>query len=90
MYTRQAADAVGATPMDRPEWVAVHPHSKEVFVTLTNNSNRGSDRAFPDGPKHPDVFGPNPRNKTPMVRLYDGLKAVVMPLPKPLSGMSLF
>lgn len=66
VYTRQAADAVGATPMDRPEWVAVHPHSKEVFVTLTNNSNRGSDKErFPDGPKHPGVFGPNPRNKNP-------------------------
>lgn len=64
IHTRQAADAVGATPMDRPEWVAVHPHSKEVFVTLTNNSNRGSGKErFPGGPKHPDVYGPNPRNE---------------------------
>lgn len=64
VHTRQAADAVGATPMDRPEWVAVHPHSKEVFVTLTNNSNRGSDKArYPGGPKHPGIYGPNPRNK---------------------------
>lgn len=39
--TRQAADAVGATKMDRPEWIAVHPHTGEVFVTLTNNSLRG-------------------------------------------------
>jgi hypothetical protein len=39
--TRQAADAVGATKMDRPEWIAVHPQSGEVFVTLTNNSQRG-------------------------------------------------
>lgn len=62
--TRQAADAVGATPMDRPEWVAVHPHTKEVFVTLTNNSHRGSDKArYPGGPQHPGTFGPNPRNK---------------------------
>lgn len=64
VHTRQAADAVGATPMDRPEWVAVHPHSKEVFVTLTNNSNRGSGKErFPGGPKHPDAYGPNPRTE---------------------------
>ena len=37
---RLAADAVGATKMDRPEWVTVHPTSGEVYVTLTNNSGR--------------------------------------------------
>ena len=37
--TRQAADAVGATKLDRPEWVAVHPHTRDVFVTLTNGTN---------------------------------------------------
>ncbi len=36
--TRMAADAVGATRLHRPEWVAVHPHTDEVFVTLTNGS----------------------------------------------------
>lgn len=37
---RLAADAVGATKMDRPEWCAVHPTTGEVYYTLTNNSNR--------------------------------------------------
>lgn len=38
---RAAADILGATPMDRPEWVAVDPHSRELYVTLTNNIERG-------------------------------------------------
>lgn len=60
--TRQAADAVGATPMDRPEWVAVHPATREAYVTLTNNKSRGSDKArFPGGPAHPGTDGANPR-----------------------------
>lgn len=37
---RLAADAVGATKMDRPEWCATHPTSGEIYFTLTNNSNR--------------------------------------------------
>ena len=39
---RGAADVVGATPMDRPEWVAVHPQSTDGYVALTNNNERGS------------------------------------------------
>ncbi len=40
IHARLAADAVGATKMDRPEWVTVHPTSGEVYVTLTNNAGR--------------------------------------------------
>lgn len=36
--TRLAADAVGATPMDRPEWTATNTANGEIYLTLTNNS----------------------------------------------------
>lgn len=38
-YARVAADLLGATPMDRPEWTAVAPNG-DVYCTLTNNSRR--------------------------------------------------
>ena len=40
--TRGAADFVGATPMDRPEWTAVHPTNGDVYLTLTNNTSRNA------------------------------------------------
>jgi uncharacterized protein len=58
--TRSAADRAGATKMDRPEWIAVHPASGEVYCTLTNNSQRGeADRAAVDAanPRAANVFG---------------------------------
>jgi len=41
VHTRQAASAVGATTMDRPEWVSANPQFPEVYCCLTNNKNRG-------------------------------------------------
>lgn len=52
--TRQASDLLGATKMDRPEWIAIDPHSGEVYCTLTNNARRGQ-------PGHPGVDAAHPR-----------------------------
>ena len=41
VFTRLAASKVGATTMDRPEWIAVHPNASEAYCCLTNNSRRG-------------------------------------------------
>ena len=58
---RLAADAVGATKMDRPEWCAVHPVTGEVYYTLTNNSNR---KIEPSGSSQMAVDAANPRSYT--------------------------
>jgi secreted PhoX family phosphatase len=77
IMTRIAADAVGATMMDRPEWTAVRPRVNgytklEVYCTLTNNNRRGDNRvsvnkpdgtAFAGGSRPPvDVANPRPDN----------------------------
>ena len=38
---RQASDALGATKMDRPEWLAIDQATRWVYCSLTNNSSRG-------------------------------------------------
>ncbi|MCV6584449.1 MAG: PhoX family phosphatase [Marinibacterium sp.] len=59
VHTRQAASAVGATTMDRPEWISANPNAAEVFCCLTNNKNRG---VKPNaGGDDTAVNGPNPR-----------------------------
>ncbi len=55
MHARSASDHVGATPMDRPEWIAIHPNTSEIFVSLTNNTKRGN------GEAREELNGPNPR-----------------------------
>jgi hypothetical protein len=53
--TRQAADAAGATKMDRPEWIVPHPVTREVFASLTNSSERKNTE--PGNPRAPNPFG---------------------------------
>ena len=53
LRTRQAADAVGATPMDRPEWISVHPHTNDVYCTLTNGT--AGPNAY--NPRDPNPYG---------------------------------
>lgn len=58
IFAREAATRLGATTMDRPEWVAVHPHRAEIYCTLTNNKNRGIKENQP-------LDGANPRAENP-------------------------
>jgi uncharacterized protein len=53
IQTRQASDLLGATKMDRPEWIDIDK-AGWVYCTLTNNSDRG-------GANRPAVDAINPR-----------------------------
>ena len=74
---RQASDALGATKMDRPEWLAIDTDSRWVYCTLTNNSARGQ-------AGQPGVDAANPRANNVMGHIirwkeegdFDGLNMV--------------
>lgn len=51
VFTRIAADAVGATKMDRPEWGGVNPKNGDIYMTLTNNSTRTAERVDAANPR---------------------------------------
>ena len=55
--TRLAADTAGATKMDRPEWGAVDPNTREFYFTLTNNSRRIQAQVDMANPRAGNQFG---------------------------------
>ncbi|WP_206668588.1 PhoX family protein [Pseudomonas saliphila] len=55
--TRLAADLMGATPMDRPEWGAIDPANGDVYFTLTNNSKREEGDTDEANPRAPNTHG---------------------------------
>ena len=60
--TRLAADAAKATRMDRPEWTAVNPKNGEIYITMTENPDRGNTTAVSGNNfMNPDVDPANPR-----------------------------
>jgi uncharacterized protein len=52
--TRMAADAVAATRLHRPEWLAANAKTGEVYVTLTNGSGNA---AAANGGRDPNPYG---------------------------------
>lgn len=81
--SRLAADAIGATKMDRPEWCSVNPANGEIYYALTNNSNRninptGSSQLAPDSANpraYTDMKGTTAQNGNPnghILRMKEG------------------
>ncbi len=58
---RIAADAAGATKMDRPEWTAVNPANGEVYITMTENPDRGNLGTSSNNNPNPPLDAANPR-----------------------------
>lgn len=58
IFARMAAKATGqATPMDRPEWIAIDPFSDRVYATLTNNALRKEKPKDPANPRAANLHG---------------------------------
>ncbi|MDG2014092.1 MAG: PhoX family phosphatase, partial [Pirellulaceae bacterium] len=55
--TRRAADLMGATPMDRPEDVEENPVTQNVFLALSNNTERTNEQLSPANPRSGNQHG---------------------------------
>lgn len=56
VHVKLAGEQVDATKMDRPEWIVIHPKTGEVYASLTNNAQRGTEGK-------PGKDAANPRDK---------------------------
>ena len=57
MHCRLAADFMGATKMDRPEWGGVNPLNNEVYMTMTNNNTRTAENVNAANPRKGNTNG---------------------------------
>src|SRR5262245_47097919 len=57
--TRQAADLLGATKMDRPEDIETNPVNNKIYMVMTNNNQRGA-----QGRPGPDKANPRADNRS--------------------------
>lgn len=55
IYARLAASVVGATPMDRPEWVTADTKGEYIYATLTNNTKRT--QSTESNPRVNNIYG---------------------------------
>jgi len=61
-FARLAADELGATPMDRPEWSTTDPSTGEIYFTLTNNDEKGDDAKDRNSTDSPNAANPRDPN----------------------------
>ena len=61
LNARLAGDAVRATRMDRPEWGAVNPVTREIYFTLTENNNSALAANGQSGRRLDNLDAANPR-----------------------------
>jgi len=59
---RAAAHILGATPMDRPEDIEVHPHTGRIYVACTRNDSRTSEAAVRTYAGRDVDYAPNAAN----------------------------
>ena len=57
IHARLAADRLGATKMDRPEDIDVHPKTGKAYLMLTNNSRRTAEQVDTANPRAKNAFG---------------------------------